>query len=127
MNIYSILAIASGAVLGALLRWWLAVRWNAMFPEIPAGTLIANLLGCYLIGVAISFFSRNASVAPEWRLMVITGFLGALTTFSTFSAEVTTLLQRGLYIWAVAAIGMHLLGGLAMTSLGIVTIGFLSR
>jgi len=91
----SILAICVGASLGALLRWWLGLALNSLFPTIPPGTLAANLVGGYLVGLAIAFFATYTAIAPEWRLLVITGFCGGLTTFSTFSAELVALLQQG--------------------------------
>ncbi|MDP5239055.1 fluoride efflux transporter CrcB [Uliginosibacterium sp. 31-16] len=117
----SLLAISAGASLGAVLRWLLGTSLNALFPAIPPGTLLANLIGGYLIGLAVAFFGQHAGLAPEWRLFVITGFLGGLTTFSTFSAEVTTLLQQGRLLWAGGAIAVHVLGSLAMTLLGLAT------
>ena len=115
----SILAIFIGAGCGALLRWALGLRLNALMPSLPLGTLAANLLGGLLIGVAIAWIGRHPSLPPEIRLFVITGFLGGLTTFSTFSAEVVTLLSKGELLWGLAAIGAHLLGSLTMTALGI--------
>ncbi len=94
---------------------------NSLFPTIPLGTLSANLAGGYLIGVAMTLFASLPGLAPEWRLLVITGFLGGLTTFSTFSAEVTILLQQGRFLWAGAAISAHVAGSLLMTLLGIAT------
>ena len=91
----SIVSISLGAALGALLRWLLALRFNALFPALPLGTLAANLLGGYLIGIAVGVFATWPDLPPQARLFVITGFLGGLTTFSTFSAEVVTQLQRG--------------------------------
>ena len=91
----SLLAISVGASLGAISRWLLGLGLNALFPLLPPGTLVANLLGGYLIGVAVAVFTAYPALSPEWRLLVITGFLGGLTTFSTFSAEVTNLLQQG--------------------------------
>lgn len=120
--IRSIMAISLGASLGAVLRWVLGTSFNALFPTIPLGTWLANMLGGYLIGVALAFFSSHAGLAPEWRLFIITGFLGGLTTFSTFSAEVTTLLQSGRIGWAGLAISVHVLGSLAMTLLGLATV-----
>lgn len=114
----SALAVFCGAGLGALLRWWLSLTLNPIFPTLPLGTLAANLLGGLLVGLAVAFFSHNSSLAPEVRLFLITGFLGGLTTFSTFSAEVVTLLARTEYLWAFATAGFHLLGSLAMTALG---------
>jgi len=117
----SILAISIGASLGALLRWWLGLTLNGLFPSIPPGTLVANLVGGYLVGLAIAFFATYSAVAPEWRLLVITGFCGGLTTFSTFSAEIVTLLQQGRAAWAFAAAGAHLAGSIVATFAGIAT------
>jgi CrcB protein len=91
------------------------------------GTLAANLLGGYLVGLAVAFFMQNASLSPEWRLFVITGFLGGLTTFSTFSAETVTLLMRGQYAWGTAIIAAHLGGSLVMTVLGMHTFKLLQQ
>jgi len=115
------LAIGCGAALGAWLRWGLGLWLNPVFPTLPYGTLAANLLGGYLIGLAIAFFVQHPGLAPEWRLFAITGFLGALTTFSTFSAEVFTLLSRNQLAWAMATALLHLFGSLAMTALGVWT------
>ncbi|MDF0605678.1 fluoride efflux transporter CrcB [Neisseriaceae bacterium TC5R-5] len=117
----SLVAISAGASLGAILRWWLGLAFNALFPTIPPGTWLANMLGSYLIGLALAFFAQYSQLAPEWRLMVITGFLGGLTTFSTFSAEVTTLLQQGRMLWAGLAVSAHVVGALLMTMLGFAT------
>ena len=114
-------AVAAGAVLGAWLRWGLAVWLNGAFPSLPPGTLLANLAGGYLIGLALALLAAAPGLPPTWRLFTVTGFLGALTTFSTFSAEVMTLLQQGRLGWAVATVGMHVLGSLAMTALGLAT------
>lgn len=127
MEAYGIAAVGAGAMLGAWLRWWLALRFNALLPGLPVGTLAANLIGGFLVGVAIAFFQRHPALPPEARLLVITGFLGALTTFSTFSAEVVALLQRGDYAWAGAAAGAHLAGSLLMTALGMGTVTLLAR
>jgi len=122
MNAYAFLAVFGGAGFGACLRWWLGIVLNPVFPTLPLGTLAANLLGGYLIGVAVAYFSINTSLPPEARLLVITGFMGALTTFSTFSAEVVTLIARGQFGWAMTTAGVHLFGSLAMTALGILTV-----
>lgn len=118
-------AVGIGAALGAWLRWGLGLLLNAVYPAIPLGTLAANLLGGYLIGLALAWFVQHPGLAPEWRLLVVTGFLGGLTTFSTFSAEVFTLLARAQYGLAFAAMGLHLAGSLAMTGLGVLTIKLL--
>ncbi|MCL4772765.1 MAG: fluoride efflux transporter CrcB [Burkholderiaceae bacterium] len=123
----SILAISAGASAGALTRWLLGVSLNAMFPTIPPGTLLANLIGGYLVGVAMAVFAAHPGLAPEWRLLVFTGFLGGLTTFSTFSAEVTTLIQQGRLLWATAAVGSHVVGSLVFTVLGLATVRALGR
>jgi CrcB protein len=116
--ISTVLAIAAGASLGAIVRWLLGTWLNMLFPDIPPGTLAANLIGGYLVGVAIAYFAAHPELAPQWRLLVITGFLGGLTTFSTFSAEVVTLLQQGRLLWAGAAMSAHLVGSLLMTIAG---------
>jgi len=123
----SILAICAGASAGAVTRWLLGISLNAMFPTIPPGTLLANLIGGYLVGVAMAVFADHPGLAPEWRLLIVTGFLGGLTTFSTFSAEVTTLIQQGRLLWATAAIGSHLFGSLALTVLGLASVRALER
>ena len=121
MAIYSILSVFIGAGLGACLRWWLGLRLNALFPLIPPGTLAANLIGGYIIGVAVAFFAFKAQIPTEARLFVITGFCGGLTTFSTFSAEITALLQQGRVLWALGAAATHLVGSILMTFAGIGT------
>lgn len=118
----SIVAIALGGSLGSLLRWWLGTMLNAQFPTVPPGTLTANLAGGYIIGLAIAFFATFSALAPEWRLFVITGFCGGLTTFSTFSAEIVTLLQQGRALWALGAVAIHLVGSILMTFAGIGTV-----
>ena len=114
-----IAAISLGSALGALLRWNLGSRFNALFPSIPPGTLAANLIGGYIIGVAMGYFAQAPGIAPEWRLLIITGFCGGLTTFSTFSAEIVTLLQQGRLAWAMGAIALHVSGSLLMTLAGL--------
>lgn len=118
----SILAVAIGASLGALLRWQLGTRLNSIFPTLPPGTLAANLIGAYVVGLGIAFFATFSAISPEWRLLVITGFCGGLTTFSTFSAEITTLLQQGRISWALGAVAAHVVGSVVMTFAGIATI-----
>lgn len=123
----SIVAIGLGAALGALLRWQLGSRLNNVFPTIPPGTLTANLVGAYVIGLCIAFFASYPAISPEWRLLIVTGFCGGLTTFSTFSAEVTILLQQGRIAWALGAVAVHVFGSVAMTFTGIGTIYLLRR
>lgn len=113
------LAVGIGAALGAWLRWGLAVLLNARFPALPPGTLAANILGGFLIGVAMEGFSRHLGLSPELRLLAVTGFLGGLTTFSTFSAEVVDALLRGHYLWSFAIAASHLVGSLLATVAGI--------
>ena len=114
-------AVGIGAALGAWLRWALAIAMNAAVPQLPLGTLAANLVGGYLIGLFVAWFEQTAGLPPELRLLVVTGFLGGLTTFSTFSGESVALLMEGRYGWAAAHIGSHLFGSLLMTVLGIKT------
>ncbi len=121
----SILSICAGASLGALLRWLLAGRFNPLFPALPMGTLAANLLGGYLVGVAVAVFAGMPQLPPQYRLFVVTGFLGGLTTFSTFSAEVVAQLQNGHTAWALATAFTHMLGSFAFTALGIATVAWL--
>ena len=124
MGVYALIAIGVGAALGAWLRWGFGLMLNAIFPMLPLGTLAANLIGCYLIGIAAEYFFQNTTVPTEARLFIITGFLGGLTTFSTFSVETVTLLLREQYSWAFAIISSHLFGSLVMTVLGMLTIKF---
>ena len=107
------LAVGCGAAIGAWLRWLLGIALNAAHATMPYGTLAANLSGGFLVGIAVAFFERHSGLPVEWRLFAVTGFLGGLTTFSTFSAESMILLQRGQYGWALAHIGLHLVGSIA--------------
>lgn len=115
----TIVAISLGASAGALLRWFLGLKLNPLLPQIPPGTLAANLIGGYVVGLAIAYFAEAPGIAPEWRLFIVTGFCGGLTTFSTFSAEVVALLQQGDLARMALAISVHVVGSLAMTILGI--------
>src|SRR5487761_905550 len=117
-----IVAISVGAGAGALLRWWLGDRLNALFPLLPPGTLAANIIGCYVIGAAAAIFATFPALPSEWRLFIITGFCGGLTPFSTFSAEVVGLLQRGQALWALAEVATHVAASLLMTFAGIATV-----
>jgi CrcB protein len=122
-----ILAISFGAALGALLRWQLGAKLNTYLPNMPPGTLTANLIGGYIIGFAVAYFAQAPNIAPEWRLFIITGFCGGLTTFSTFSAEVVTLLQQGRLLWAIGAIATHVTGSLLMTLAGLASFHLLKQ
>ena len=121
----SLLSICAGASLGAILRWLLANKLNPLLPFLPPGTLAANLIGGYLIGIAVAYFAAMPDLSPQARLFVITGFLGGLTTFSTFSAEVVTQLQQGRPGWALLTAFSHLAGSLLLTALGIATVNWL--
>jgi CrcB protein len=114
-------SICAGASAGALLRWLLGTWLNHLWPSVPLGTLAANVVGGYLIGLAFAYFVGHPTLSPEWRLLVITGFLGGLTTFSTFSLEVVDAAQRGDLASAAAIVLLHLAGSLACTALGIAT------
>ena len=115
----AVLAVAVGGGVGALARWMLSYQLNAYFPAIPPGTLAANIIGGYIVGFAIAFFASRPEIAPEWRLLIITGFCGGLTTFSTFSGETVTLFLRQQYGWTAAIVAAHLLGSLLLTLAGI--------
>jgi fluoride exporter len=115
----SIAAVGGGAAIGAWLRWGLSFALNPIFPTVPLGTVAANLVGGLLMGFAMELITRHTVLAPEMRMLVTTGFLGGLTTFSTFSAEVTTLLVRREWMWSVLTIGLHVVGSVALTVLGI--------
>ena len=117
-----ILAVGGGAAVGAWLRWGLGILLNPVFPTLPLGTLAANLAGGLLIGFAMELLTRHAVLPAEARLLVTTGFLGGLTTFSTFSAEVVTLLMRREYLWGAITIASHVVGSLVMTIAGIMLI-----
>lgn len=121
MGISSFIAVGVGAALGAWGRWWLGLMLNSILPALPLGTLAANLIGGYLMGLAMGFFVLAYTISPEIRLFVTTGFLGGLTTFSTFSAEALTLIAREQYGWAAAHIMAHVLGALAMAGFGVLT------
>ena len=123
----AVLAVGTGAALGALLRWLLGLGLNAVFPALPLGTLLANMLGGYLVGVAVVLLAPQTGLPPEWRLFVVTGFLGGLTTFSTFSAEVVHALQQGRLGWAAATVSTHVLGSLALTLAGMATAHWFKR
>lgn len=117
----SLLVIAIGASLGAWLRWLLGMKLNALFPTIPPGTVVANMVGGYIIDLAIAFLAASPSLSPEWRLLIITGFCGGLTTFSTFSTETVALIQDGRLLWALGSISLHVVGSLVMTAAGLLS------
>ncbi len=125
MNPSGFIAVGVGAALGAWIRWWLSIRLNPLLHHLPLGTLVSNLLGGYLVGIALAFFAHQTSLPPEVRWFLVTGFLGALTTFSTFSAEVVTMMAAAQYGWALLAVFAHLSGSLIMTALGVVTFQWL--
>ena len=114
---YPLISIALGSILGAWLRWLIGLKLNPIFPAIPLGTVTVNFIGGFIIGFAISYFSQSA-LSPNYKLFVITGFCGALTTFSTFLAEIIALLQQGKLSYAVAAIVIHVIGSLVFTLIG---------
>jgi CrcB protein len=122
MGLISFLAVGVGAAVGAWLRWGLGLWLNTTFPTLPMGTLASNLIGGYLVGMAVAFFAQHPGLSPDMRLFVITGFLGGLTTFSTFSAEAVTLVSRSEYGWALVHVSAHLAGSLVLTVLGIITV-----
>ncbi|WP_343670269.1 fluoride efflux transporter CrcB [Paraburkholderia heleia] len=123
----SILAVGVGGALGSLLRWVLGLRLNALYPELPLGTLASNIIAGYVIGVAVAYFGRMPQLSAEWRLFVITGLMGGLSTFSTFSAEVVSHLQHGRFGWAAGEIAIHVCASVVMTILGIATVSALIR
>lgn len=112
------LAIGIGAAVGAWSRFGLTVWLNQRHPHFPLGTFAANAIGGLLVGIAIAYFIKNPMIPAEWRLLIITGFLGGLTTFSTYSAEVVGLIEGGNFMWAIAVGGAHLLVSLALTAVG---------
>ena len=121
----TMLAIGVGSAMGALARYALSLAMNAVLPPIPLGTLASNLIAAYIVGAAIAVFAAVPGLSPNWRLFVITGLAGGLSTFSTFSAEIVALLQRGEYGWGAAVAGTHLAGSLSMTIAGFATVGWL--
>ena len=117
------LAVGAGAALGAWTRWLLGLTLNPLFIALPLGTLAANVVGGYLVGVAVGLFHINTHFPLAWKLFAITGFLGGLTTFSTFSAEVVERLLAGQPAWAIGLAALHLVGSLTATWLGLLTVG----
>jgi CrcB protein len=121
------IAIGGGAAVGAWVRWWLGLLLNPIFPTLPLGTLAANLVGGWLMGLAMGFLTHFEALPPDMRLFVTTGFLGGLTTFSTFSAETATLISHEQYGWTAAIVAAHVVGSVLMTLLGIAMIGLLLK
>jgi fluoride exporter len=127
MGLTVVFAIAFGAGMGALLRWWLGMLFNHYFPTLPPGTLAANLLGGLLMGLVVGAAAHYRTLPTEVQLMIGTGFLGGLTTFSTFSAEATTLLLRQQYWWFAGHVAVHVVGSIGMTIVGITLIRTILR
>lgn len=127
MTFYAFIAVGLGAAVGAWLRWGMGLWLNPVLPQLPLGTLAVNLIGGYFIGLAVAFFMQHPGLSPEWRLFIITGVLGGLTTFSTFSAETVASLVRGQYAWSLAIVAAHLSGSLLMTLLGMQTFKWLQQ
>jgi len=123
----AVLAICIGACIGALARWQLSIWLNTQEAFLPWGTLAANLIGGYLVGCCVAFFQTQPDLDPAWRLLLVTGFLGALTTFSSFSAEVVAMLSEGRIGVAIATAGLHLIGSLLMTLAGLKTVALLLK
>ncbi|MEM6160505.1 fluoride efflux transporter CrcB [Erwinia sp. P6884] len=116
--IKSVIAIMIGGAVGCVIRWLLGVRLNAVFPSLPPGTLVVNLLGGFIIGGAMVFFLRHPQLDPAWKLLIMTGLCGGMTTFSTFSLEIMSLLQSGDYLWAMASVLIHVIGSVLMAFAG---------
>ncbi|WP_086873184.1 fluoride efflux transporter CrcB [Kosakonia pseudosacchari] len=114
----SLFAVIIGGSAGCVIRWLLAMRFNTLFPNLPPGTLLVNLLGGLIIGGALALFTRHPHLDPTWRLLITTGLCGGMTTFSTFSLEIFAQLQTGSYAWALASVLVHVVGSILMTALG---------
>jgi len=123
----AVLAICVGACVGALARWQLGLWLSTGEVLLPWGTLAANLIGGYLVGFCVALFNAQPELDPAWRLLLITGFLGALTTFSSFSAEVVTMMSEARYGLALATTSLHLFGSLTMTVAGLKTFALLAK
>jgi fluoride exporter len=123
LSAVNFLAVGLGAAFGAWARWLLGLALNPLFFAVPLGTLAANVIGGYLIGIAVGLFHLNTHYPLAWKLFAITGFLGGLTTFSTFSSEVVERLLAGQPAWAIGLASLHLAGSLTATYLGLLTVG----
>ncbi len=122
MSFGSWLAVGGGAAVGAWMRWGLGIMLNPVFPTVPLGTLASNLVAGFLMGIAMELITRNAAMSPEVRLLLTTGFLGGLSTFSAFSAEIVTLLSHKEYFWGALTVSAHVVGSVVLTILGIYAI-----
>jgi len=127
VSILPIFAISLGASLGALLRWCFSQNFNPILATLPLGTLASNLVGGYLVGLTVSWLGAHPEFPPEVRLLLVTGFLGGLTTFSTYSAEVVSLMTDGRYAWALGVALIHLMGSFALTALGMATYRWMAQ
>ena len=121
----SLFAIGLGGATGSMIRWRLGLLLNGVHPDLPIGTLVANLTAGLIIGASIAFFVKHPALSGDWKLFVLTGLMGGLSTFSTFSAEVTAHMQQGRLGWALAEIVLHVGGSLLLTTLGLLTISSL--
>ncbi|AMO50369.1 CrcB protein [Kosakonia oryzendophytica] len=121
----SLFAVMIGGSAGCVIRWLLSIRLNVLFPNLPPGTLLVNLLGGLIIGGALAFFTRQPNLDPTWRLLITTGLCGGMTTFSTFSLEIFALLQTGDYLWAMTSVLVHVVGAILMTALGFMVVNAL--
>lgn len=126
MPITGLLAVGTGAAIGAWLRWGLGVGLNTLLPNLPLGTLVANLVGGFFIGAVVEWFVQQGPLPPELRLFLITGLLGGLTTFSSFSAEAVGLLTAARYGWMALLVSSHVIGSIAMTVMGMLFVRALS-
>lgn len=113
------IAIGIGGAAGSLLRWWMGVLLNPVWSTVPLGTVFVNLVGCFFIGLTSTYFSTHGTLAPEWRLGIVTGVIGGFTTFSTFTFELVTMLQEGRMFACLSAVGIHLGGGLILAACGV--------
>jgi CrcB protein len=126
-GLYAVVAIGLGSMVGALLRYGLSLGLNAVLPPIPMGTLASNWVAAYIVGATIAFLAAAPSLSPNWRLFLITGLAGGLSTFSTFSAELLTLLRDGRWGWSAGMLGLHVCGSLAMVMLGMATVSWIRQ
>ena len=127
MTFPGLMAVGAGAAVGAWLRWWLGILLNPLFPTVPLGTLAANLLGGLLMGLAMGAIAQFEALSPTARLLFMTGFLGGLTTFSTFSAETTTLILHEQYGWTALIATVHVIGSVLMTLAGIFAVRLIAH